>query len=292
MPELPEVEVTRRRIAPLVVGRSVRALTTTPPSYFFVTPPSQLKRRLIGRRVDALTRHGKYLFCLLDDGSRLMLHLGMTGQLFGAGATSVRLLSTTSRAALAPERQVGFCADQHTHLIFHFNDPGPDVLFRDVRKFGKVLWLGAGATHPRIDKLGVDALLAQPSDVQARAGKRRAPIKSVLLDQAVLAGVGNIYADEALYLAKIHPNRPALKLTKRDWQRLIEAAQQVMRRSIELGGSSISDYVQPDGSDGAYQDERQVYARENQACRACGRLIQRLVIAQRSSHFCPGCQRR
>ncbi len=299
MPELPEVEVTRRRIAPLLEGRTVSRLTTTAPSYFFLTPPAELKRRLKGRRIVGLSRHGKYLFAELAGGDRLLLHLGMTGQLFGAGATSLRLLSSTSRSSLTPEAQArlleqGASAprDQHTHLIFHFEDGAPDVLFRDVRKFGKVLFIAAGKLDKRVEKLGTDALEITPAELGQLGGKRRAAVKSVLLDQSVLAGVGNIYADEALFLAGIRPTRSAARLTQPDWTRLLEAAQWVMRRSIETGGSSISDYVQPDGSDGAYQDERRVYARTGQPCRECGTAIVRVLVGQRGTHYCPRCQRR
>ena len=297
MPELPEVEVTRRRIAPLLEGRTIARLSTTAPSYFFLTPPAELKRKLKGQRVAELKRHGKYLFAELDGGDRLMLHLGMTGQLYGAGATSLRLLSSTSRSSLTPEAQEarlaqGSAPDQHTHLVFHFDDGAPDVLFRDVRKFGKALLIAAGKSDPRVEKLGTDALLITPEELQAAAGKRRAAVKGVLLDQGVLAGVGNIYADEALFLAKIRPTRPAARLTKADWKRLLDAAQWVMRRSIETGGSSISDYVQPDGSDGAYQDERRVYARTGEPCKECGAAIVRVLVGQRGTHFCPRCQRR
>ncbi|MCA9642812.1 MAG: bifunctional DNA-formamidopyrimidine glycosylase/DNA-(apurinic or apyrimidinic site) lyase [Polyangiaceae bacterium] len=297
MPELPEVEVTRRRIAPLLEGRTISRLSTTEPSYFFLTPPAELKRRLKGRRVSELRRHGKYLFAELDEGDRVMLHLGMTGQLYGAGATSLRLLSSTSRSSLTPEAQAerlaaGTGPDQHTHLVFHFEDGAPDVLFRDVRKFGKVLYIPAGKSDARVEKLGTDALLITADELEAAAGKRRAAVKGVLLDQAVLAGVGNIYADEALFLAKIRPTRPAARLSRADWKRLLDAAQWVMRRSIETGGSSISDYVQPDGSDGAYQDERRVYARTGEPCRECGTAIVRVLVGQRGTHYCPRCQRR
>ena len=141
MPELPEVEVTRRRIEPLLLGRTIEALRTTGPSYLFVTPPGILRRRVRGRTPTALLRHGKYLIAELDDGARLVLHLGMTGQLFVSGASSVRLLSATARASLAPQEQRAFRPDEHTHLRFRFKDGGPEIYLRDVRKFGKVFWL-------------------------------------------------------------------------------------------------------------------------------------------------------
>lgn len=291
MPELPEVEVTRARIAPALLGRRIAAVHTTGKSYFFLTEPGELRRRLPGRRVLALSRLGKYLLASLDDGQRLVLHLGMTGQLFAEGAASVRLLSAAARAALAPEAQASFAPDVHTHLRLDFEDGGPGVLFRDVRKFGKVLLLGPGERTERLERLGVDALRITGPDLFEAARRRRVAIKSLLLDQSVIAGAGNIYADEALSLAGIRPRRAAGRVTRQECFVLAAALQQVVRRSIETGGSSISDYVAPDGRDGAYQDERRVYAREGEPCRSCGHAIRRIVIGQRSAHYCPRCQR-
>lgn len=291
MPELPEVEVTRRAIAPLLVGRTLRQVRTTAASYFFLTPPARLRKALAGRRFVALDRHGKYLVARLDDDSRLLLHLGMTGQLFAAGASSVRLLARTARAALSPGRQTSFRPDRHTHLVLSFADAGPDVLFRDVRKFGKVEHLGARRPSARLDKLGPDALGVTGALLHSATRRRQAPIKSVLLDQSVLAGVGNIYADEACFLAGVRPTRAAARLSRPECDRLARALRRVLARSIATGGSSISDFVRPDGSDGGYQDERRVYARAGESCRKCTTPIRRTVIGQRSTHYCPGCQR-
>jgi len=291
LPELPEVEVTRQRISPVFVGRTVAALETTPPSYFFLTPPRDLRRAVVGQTVRALERQGKYLVADLDDGRRLLLHLGMTGQLFSAGVASVRLLSATARAALSPGDQRVFAPDAHTHLRFAFTDGGPDVFFRDVRKFGKVQLLKAGERSARLDRLGTDALTVRGEQLFRATRGRRVAIKNLLLDQAVIAGTGNIYADEALFLGGVRPRRRASRVTRAECERIADALRAVMRRSIETGGSSISDYVAPDGSDGAYQDERRVYARRGEPCPACGTPIARTVIAQRSAHYCPACQR-
>ena len=303
MPELPEVEVTRRRIAPHLLGRRIRRVRTTRPSYFFVTSPARLRRALTGRTAIGLERHGKYLLASLDDGARLVLHLGMTGQLFSAGATNPRLFS--ARAGLAPEEQPSFRPDAHTHLRFEFDDGGPDVYFRDTRKFGKVFWLAGGEAHPRLARLGTDALsvdgallfAATRGRPKSRAASRRrakpsrVAIKSLLLDQSILAGVGNIYADEALFLAGVRPTRSAARVTRRECDAIARGLQRVLERSIETGGSSISDYVGPDGRDGEYQSERRVYARRGEPCSACGTPIERVVIGARSSHYCPRCQR-
>lgn len=287
MPELPEVEVTRRRIGKLLVGRKISRVLTTKPSYFFLTKPKRLQEELAGRTVKKLERHGKYLLARLDSGSTLLLHLGMTGQLFGEGAKNARLV----RAAEREKKPRGFSPDEHTHLQFEFTDGGARVFFRDVRKFGKVLLVPAGKSDARLEKLGVDALLAEGEHLWEAARARKIPIKSLLLDQSVIAGIGNIYADEALFLANVSPRRVAHRVTLDECIALVEAAQQVMRRSIQTGGSSISDYVNPDGSDGGYQNERRVYGREGEPCQRCGTAIVRIVIAQRSSCFCPSCQK-
>lgn len=291
MPELPEVEVTRRRIAPLLVGRTIAAVHTTAPSYFFLTPPAKLRAALVGRRCDALERRGKYLVASLDDASRVVIHLGMTGQLFSSAVTSPRLLRVSARAILAPEAQARFTPDEHTHLRIAFDDAGPEVWMRDARKFGKVLWLRAGASSERLDRLGADALGATGAMLFDASRGRTAAIKNLLLDQSVLAGCGNIYADEALFGAGVRPTRASRRVTRAECERIATELVRVLERSIETGGSSISDYVAPDGSDGAYQDERRVYAREAEPCLACGAKIRRIVLGQRSAHYCPACQR-
>ncbi|MFQ5418056.1 MAG: bifunctional DNA-formamidopyrimidine glycosylase/DNA-(apurinic or apyrimidinic site) lyase [Myxococcota bacterium] len=290
MPELPEIEVTRRCIAPHLLGRRIRRATTTSDSYVFLTGPRVLRGRLRGRTFRELSRHGKYLVADLDDGRRLLIHLGMTGQLFCAAATSVRLLAASTRLALSPEEQPQFRPDTHTHLRLEFDDPGPDVFFRDVRKFGKLMLLEPGQSTERLDRLGPDALEVH-GDLLFRASRKRAvPIKQLLLDQSLIAGVGNIYADEALFLSGVRPGRRAARLTRSESDKLAKAVVRVLRRSIETGGSSIRDYVAPDGSDGSYQLERHVYARTGEPCFRCGSPIRKRVIAQRGTHYCPSCQ--
>lgn len=297
MPELPEVEITRRCLEPWLLHRKIARVRTTPNSYFFLTPPTQLVRRLRGRSVQELLRYGKYLIAILDDGSRLLLHLGMTGQLFVEPAQNPRLAPSAAGAARQTSpRAAALCKarvrlDQHTHICVEFEDRGPKVFFRDVRKFGKVGWLAPGAQDLRVTRLGVDALCATAQALQAAARTRRIPVKSLLLDQTVLAGVGNIYADEALFMARIDPRRPAQRLTQAECVRLVRALRRVLARAIELGGSSIRDYVQPDGADGRYQTQRKVYQKRGQPCLRCKTPIQRIVLAQRATHFCPACQK-
>lgn len=290
MPELPEVEVTRRRLKKLVVGRRIAHVATTGPSYFFLTPPRTLARRLVGRTGTRLDRHGKYLTLALDDGSTLLLHLGMTGQLFASNTPSVRLLRFADSTP-ASQHANGFKPDAHTHLRLSFADRGPSVYFRDARKFGKCQWLAPGVTSPRLLRLGVDALRIDARRLYDVSRGRSVAAKSLLLDQSAFAGIGNIYADEALFLAGIRPARCAERLTRKDCDRLAASVRAVLRRAIERGGSSISDFFHPDGGAGAYQDERRVYARTGEPCVNCGKAIDRASIGQRSSHFCPRCQR-
>jgi formamidopyrimidine-DNA glycosylase len=289
MPELPEVEVTRRRIAKLLLGRKIARVITTKPSYFFLTSPSRLQKELTGRTVARLDRHGKYLLARLDSGATLLLHLGMTGQLFGEGAKSLRLMRAPDRRS--KEKPRGFSPDEHTHLQLEFSDRGARVFFRDVRKFGKVLLVPDGKSDARLDKLGIDALKAEGQHLYEASRSRKTPIKTLLLDQSVIAGIGNIYADEALFLAKVSPLRPAHRVTLQECTAIVLGAIKVMKRSIQTGGSSISDYVNPDGSDGGYQNERRVYGREDEPCQRCKTPITRVVIATRSSCFCPNCQK-
>jgi formamidopyrimidine-DNA glycosylase len=275
----------------MLVGRRIVSVDTTQQSYFFLTPPGRLKKALVGRHVVDLSRKGKYLLARLDDESTLFLHLGMTGQLFSSSARSPRLLTKNSRGAIAPEAQPRFVADAHTHLTLKFEDGPPALYFRDVRKFGKVDLLAPGKNSPRIERLGRDALKANGTSLFEMTRRRKIAIKTLLLDQSVLAGVGNIYADEALFLAGVRPRRAAGRLTSKQCEAIANGLRRVLKRSIETGGSSISDFVGPDGSDGKYQDERKVYARTGEPCKRCRTSIVRVVLAARSAHFCPQCQR-
>ncbi len=272
MPELPEVEVIRRQLEPLLVGRVIGRVQASGASNLFATPPAALIRGLRGRTILALQRRGKYLIAALDDGAGLLLHLGMTGQLLVDGAAKPP----------APAA--------HTHLRLGFRDRGPRLYFRDVRRFGRVQLLRGNREDSPLSKLGPDALLATADALHAAARRRRSAVKALLLDQSVIAGLGNIYADEILFLAGVRPSRRASLLSLECCSRLMRHAKQVLRSSIRAGGTTISDYVQPDGSGGTYQHQRLVYGRTGEPCRSCGARIRRVVIAQRSAHYCPKCQ--
>lgn len=267
MPELPEVEVTRRQIARVLVGRRIESVWVARPSYFFVTPPARLKRALEGRRVQSLDRIGKYMVGCLDDASQFVVHLGMTGQW----------------SASAPERT--------DHIQFKLTlDSGRELTFRDVRKFGKVEWVQAGGRSARLEKLGPDALLIEARALFERFASRAIPIKSALLDQSILAGVGNIYADEALYRARLAPTRRARDLSLPEVNRLLRGVREILAASIEGGGSTINDYLKPDGELGGYQNWHKVYGKTALPCPRCKKPIARIVLGGRSTHFCAQCQ--
>jgi formamidopyrimidine-DNA glycosylase len=267
MPELPEVEVTRRQVERVLLGSTVLSVWTSQPSYFFVTEPGLLKKRMRGRVARELSRHGKYIVATFDDDSRLLLHLGMTGQL------SVH----------------DFPRDPHVHLRLQLSD-GKGLFFRDVRKFGKVEWLAPGQSSRRLDKLGPDALTVTLAPFHTRLAARKIPIKQALLDQSILAGVGNIYADEALFAARILPERKSHTLNLAEARRLLSEVKRVLNKSILHGGSTINDYLQPDGELGGYQNWHRVYGRTAEPCPRCRTPISRVVLGGRSSHYCSVCQ--
>jgi formamidopyrimidine-DNA glycosylase len=180
--------------------------------------------------------------------------------------------------------------DAHTHLRISFVDGGPDVCFRDVRKFGKVKLVAQGQSEPRLKRLGHDALQTTGEHLFAKTRKRKTAVKTLLLNQAIVAGVGNIYADEALFISGVRPTRKAFKLSQSECETLAKAIRTVLGRAIDAGGSTIRDFMAPDGRSGSYQAKRLVYARGGEACKRCKSIIARIVLGGRSTHYCPSCQ--
>jgi formamidopyrimidine-DNA glycosylase len=272
VPELPEVETVVRDLRPLLVGRRLAAVTVS--RHALRRPWSKAWGPLLaGRRVEAVCRRGKWIVLALDRGPRLVFHLGMTGQL-------------TVVPAAEP------VAD-HTHLVFGLDGGAAQLRFRDVRRFGGATLFGEPAQVERFfDELGLGP---EPSDLDPRAwhqalrGTDRC-LKAVLLDQRVVAGVGNIYADEALFEARLHPARKASGLTAAEAQRLRKAIATVLARAVERRGSTIRDYVGGSGLRGGYQDEFRAYKRTGRPCRRCGTPIAAARLAGRSTHYCPRCQ--
>ncbi|WP_026961261.1 DNA-formamidopyrimidine glycosylase [Alicyclobacillus herbarius] len=273
MPELPEVENVRRSLETLVVGKTIERVEVRLPR--IVRTPDDAERfaaELAGCRIEGVDRRGKYLIFRVPP-YQLVSHLRMEGQY-----------------RLHPH---GDAERPHTHVIFHFTD-GTELRYRDVRQFGTMDLVGMGEPLPKgLTSLGPEPF-AEDLDGAAlyrRIHGRRAPIKAVLLDQTCLAGLGNIYVDEALFLARIHPERAAEKLTRRQCSELLDAVRDVLTRAIAAGGSSVSTYVDGYGRHGGFQMELNVYAREGQACRVCQSTIVKTRVAGRGTHFCPNCQR-
>jgi formamidopyrimidine-DNA glycosylase len=275
MPELPEVETIRRRLAPVLEGATIERAEIADPRLTRPVDPALVADALTGERIEALDRRGKYLLWRLSSGRTLVVHLRMTGSLRHA-ADGELPEDAYRRATLAL-------------------DTGAAVGYRDVRRFGTWELLDEGHLRPYLDaRLGPEPLAGSftASRLAALAAGRTTPVKAFLLDQRRIAGVGNIYADEALWRAQIHPLRPAGELSADELGRLHRALRAVLRKGIERQGSTLRDYVTPDGDGGAMQHEFHVYGRFGEPCDRCGRPIERIVVGGRGTWFCPHCQRR
>ncbi|HET7367796.1 MAG TPA: bifunctional DNA-formamidopyrimidine glycosylase/DNA-(apurinic or apyrimidinic site) lyase [Gaiella sp.] len=275
MPELPEVETIRRRLAPVLEGATIERAEIADPRLTRPVDPALVADALRGERIEALDRRGKYLLWRLSSGRTLVVHLRMTGSLRHASDGELPE-DAYRRATLAL-------------------DTGAAVGYRDVRRFGTWELLDEGHLRPYLDaRLGPEPLAGSftASRLAALAAGRTTPVKAFLLDQRRIAGVGNIYADEALWRAQIHPLRPAGELSADELGRLHRALRAVLRKGIERQGSTLRDYVTPDGDGGAMQHEFHVYGRFGEPCDRCGRPIERIVVGGRGTWFCPHCQRR
>ena len=273
MPELPEVETIRRDLEPRIVGRTITGFDVLPGAQRLLrgVPQNAVRERLVGARITGLGRHGKYLLVGLnhDDGPILVVHLRMTG--------SLRL-----RPAAAPD-------DRFLRARIPLDD-GSELRFTDVRKFGTFDIVDDPAEA--IGKLGPDALdpAFDPQAFWAGLRGRRAPVKSLLLDQRLVAGIGNIYADEALFLARLHPEAPAGSLRPQERADLHAAIARVLADGIANRGASFRDYTDADGAEGSQQYFVRVFRRTDEPCDDCGATIRRSVVGGRASHWCPSCQ--
>jgi formamidopyrimidine-DNA glycosylase len=270
MPELPEVEVIRRGLAPLLVGRRFLAVQVGSKRLRQQSSPQELRHWLVGRRLESLRRRGKYLVFNLEGGATLLIHLGMTG----------RLLTGPIPSPPPP----------HVHLVFRM-EGGLDLFFQDVRRFGQVLVFPPGVDPPPLAQVGAEPFSRKvtPAWLAEQARGRSRPIKNFLLDARILAGIGNIYACEILWAARLHPATPVGRLTLMDWDRVLAETRRVLKHAIRKGGTTVSDYLNSKGESGLFQLELLAYGRAGEPCR-CGHHIQRLVQAGRSSFFCPVCQ--
>lgn len=269
MPELPEVESIRRTLRGLVEGRRVRRVEVARRDV--VTGAATPAAMLCGQSIAEIRRHGKHLAIIGDRGGAIDVHLGMSGSLIAEWGQGV------GRA-------------DHRHVVWTLE--GVTLAFRDPRRFGG-LW-----TFPSLDRLlgerwarlGPDALDIDAAGLAGRLGTSRRAIKAGLLDQAAVAGLGNIYADEALHSAAVHPRRPCTSLRAADWERLSQEVRRVLLGSIEAGGSTIRDYRSGDGAEGGFQARHAVYGRAGAPCSTCGRALRSGVVGGRTTVWCGGCQ--
>ncbi|MGQ9778319.1 MAG: bifunctional DNA-formamidopyrimidine glycosylase/DNA-(apurinic or apyrimidinic site) lyase [Bacillota bacterium] len=272
MPELPEVETIKRSLAPRLLGRSILEADVRLRKMVEGMEPAELRRRLLGQVIGGLDRRGKYLLLELAAGDRVAFHLRMTGRL---------LL-----------RPAGPAEEPHTYLVFRLAG-GEDLVYIDPRKFGRLYYLPAGEElPPPLAMLGPEPLGADftPSLLAGILAGRRGAIKPTLLDQRLLAGIGNIYADEILHRAGVHPTRPAGGLKEEEVLRLHGAMRAVLTEAICYRGTSKRDYVDGEGRPGDYQERLAVYGRAGEPCLACGHPIRRIVVGGRGTYFCPACQ--
>ncbi|TCS96726.1 DNA-formamidopyrimidine glycosylase [Hazenella coriacea] len=273
MPELPEVETVRRTLKQLILGKTIEEVTIHLPR--IIKHPDDVdlfRQQLLGLTITDVQRRGKFLKIVCDP-LVLVSHLRMEGK--------YRVVDH------------GEPLEKHTHVIFHFTD-GTELRYRDVRQFGTMHLFSWGKEEEvlPLKKLGPEPLSDQFTIdwFQQTLPKRKTRIKALLLNQEYLVGLGNIYVDEALYSARIHPERSASSLTDEEIQRLYQGIRQTLQKAIELGGSSVRSYLDGQGEMGMFQLQIQVYGRKNEPCNECGRPIERIVVAGRGTHICSHCQ--
>jgi formamidopyrimidine-DNA glycosylase len=274
MPELPEVETVRRSLETRLPGRTIEAVWVLNRHLRTPLHPAGLRARLVGRRVERVGRRAKYLWLHLSGGQVLVLHLGMSG----------RLSLLEAAADMEP----------HTHVRLRL-DGGLDLRYRDPRRFGMLFVVPEAALprHPRFLHLGPEPLGAgfTPLYLQRSARGVRRPVKNFLMDASVVVGVGNIYASEALYRARVHPQTPAQRLRQARWRRVHAAVRATLQHALRAGGTTLADFRAADGRAGEFQVQLKVYGRAGAACGRCGRRIRRLELSGRSTFYCPACQR-
>lgn len=271
MPELPEVEVIRRGLAPRLLGRRFLGLAFGEKRLRRQSSEDELRRWLVGRRVERLERRGKYLLFLLEGAVTLLVHLGMTGRLLLAAAPGPHL--------------------PHVHLRWRLEGE-QELIFQDVRRFGQILVFPPGADVAPLAQVGREPFdrAVTPQWLAAQARGRSRPLKNFLLDGKVLAGIGNIYASEILFAASLHPATPVDRLAVEDWGRVLKETRRILAAAIRKGGTTVNDYLNADGQTGLFQFELQVYGRAGEPCRRCGQVIVRLAQGGRSTFYCPACQ--
>lgn len=289
MPELPEVETVRLGLTPVLKHHRFTSVVTRRGDLRLPFPP-RFAERLTGRRVERLWRRAKYLLADLDGGETLVIHLGMSGRLSVFADGHERKLG--NYVYEPPPAKAGRGA--HDHVVMETDAPA-EIVFTDHRRFGLMLLIGTAelAEHPLFKNIGVEPLSKEftADYLQGVLKGRRTPIKSALLDQRTIAGLGNIYVCEALFHARISPKRSAARIDHQRAIALVRAVRSVLRAAIKAGGSSLRDYAQTDGALGEFQHRFAVYDREGAPCPGCKGKIRRIVQSGRSTFWCPTCQR-
>jgi formamidopyrimidine-DNA glycosylase len=287
MPELPEVETVRRQLEPELAGRRIERLEVLDPRWSRPVSPAELERLVSGRTVAGLGRRGKYLLLGLDGEQTLVMHLRMTGNLVLVSGEGM-LDPSEGMRLYEGERSA---SERHLRARFVFDD-GRQAWFTDPRRFGEAFLIEDAALPARFERLGIEPLSEDftPEALGELAAGRTAPLKSFLLDQSRIAGVGNIYADEALYRARLHPLSPAGSMKPEHLLPLRDGVVAALEAGLERGGASIDDYRDGRGEKGTMQDEFLVHTREGEPCPSCGGPISRIVVGGRSTYYCPSCQ--
>jgi formamidopyrimidine-DNA glycosylase len=287
MPELPEVETTRRAVAPFLVGQVLEHVLITAPRLRLPTPAAAL---LTGRTVTQLQRRAKYLLAALEDGHTLLMHLGMSGRL----SVFPRHVAEPAGPLKAPVLYHAPSPPQAKHDHAIFRTPLAELRLNDPRRFGLLLRLPTATLHkhPLLATLGPEPLEAgfTATTLHQALQKKTTALKPTLMNPQVVVGVGNIYASESLFAAGIHPATIANRVSLAQSARLVQSIQTVLHKALQYGGSTLRDFRQPNGEAGYFQDEFQVYGRAGQPCTQCGSAIRHMVQAQRSSYWCPRCQ--
>ncbi|MEW6387968.1 MAG: bifunctional DNA-formamidopyrimidine glycosylase/DNA-(apurinic or apyrimidinic site) lyase [Thermodesulfobacteriota bacterium] len=271
MPELPEVEVIRRGLAPRLLGKRFLAVAVGEKRLRQESSPGELQAWLPGRRLERLTRRGKYLLFHLEGGVTLLIHLGMTGRLL-----------------LGPVPMPPF---SHVHLSFRM-EGGLELIFQDVRRFGQALVFPPGAPLWPLAHLGREPFSQKvtPGWLLDQARGRTRPLKNFLLDARILTGIGNIYASEIMFAAGLPPTYPVGRLSLKDWERVLQETRRVLKFAIRLGGTTVNDFLNSRGETGLFQLELMVYGRAGEPCHRCRTPIAVLRQGGRSTFFCPVCQ--
>jgi formamidopyrimidine-DNA glycosylase len=288
MPELPEVETVCRQLEPEIEGRQVERLEVYDPRWCRPAPPAELEKAVAGRTIEGLGRRGKYLLLGLDGAQTLVMHLRMTGNLVLVEGED-KLDPSAGMRLYEGERST---SERHLRARFLLDD-GREVWFTDPRRFGEALLLDDGDLDAHFAaRLGIEPLSEEltPEVLGEIAAGRTVPLKSFLLDQKGVAGIGNIYADEALFRARLHPLSPAGSMKAAHLEELCDGIVAALEAGIDGGGASIDDYRDGRGRKGRMQEEFLVHTREGRPCPRCGEVIKRTVVSGRSTYFCPGCQ--